>query len=100
MFAAIREPAVTAPWFFRLAAIGVLATLVLMLITIRLAMSFTLSACGRKSGLELPPRATAQPEQQQQAQQQPAVFGAPEDDQGPVAPQGQRKGFPLDWLLN
>ena len=88
MFAAIREPAVTAPWFFRLAAIGVLA------------MSFTLSACGRKSGLDLPPRTTAQPEQQQQAQQQPAVFGAPEDDQGPVAPQGQRKGFPLDWLLN
>jgi len=90
MFAAIREPAVTAPSLLRLATIGVLA------------MSFALSACGRKGALDLPPRATAQPASaqpgsgQQQAQSEPT-----EDEFGnPVQPRGQKKGFLLDWLLN
>ena len=86
MVPAIREPAVT--WLFRMAVAGTIA------------VSFTLTACGRKGPLDAPPRA--------QAQAQPAPQpGAPpnqaevEDEFGnPPEPKGQRKGFLLDWLLN
>jgi predicted small lipoprotein YifL len=86
MFAAIREPAVTAPSLFRLAAIGVLV------------ISFALSGCGRKGPLDPPPKASAAPaSEQQQAQSSEAT----EDEYGnPVMPRGQKKRFFLDWLLN
>jgi predicted small lipoprotein YifL len=97
MVRAIREPALTSRWPFRLALIGALA------------ISFALSACGRKGPLDPPPRASAQPAEPQPAQpgpQQPqwGLFGNPvtaEEQQGlPPEPKGQKKGFLLDWLLN
>ena len=82
---AIREPAVTAPSLLRLAAIGALA------------LSFALTACGRKGPLDLPPSAAAQPPSPQQR----AESGPAEDEHGlPPPAQGQRKSFFLDWLLN
>jgi predicted small lipoprotein YifL len=101
MVAAIREPALSNSWFVRLAAIGVLA------------MSLALTACGRKGPLDPPPRASAQPAGQQQAAEQPAdpavrqaqsgwPLGQPDapDDLTAHTPQGQKKPFFLDWLLN
>jgi predicted small lipoprotein YifL len=100
MVRAIREPALTSRWFFRLAVIGALT------------LPLALSACGRKGPLDPPPRASAQPAeapqsgQQQQQQQQPqwGLFGdaaSAEEQQGlPPEPKGQKKGFLLDWLLN
>jgi predicted small lipoprotein YifL len=91
MVAPIREPAVTAFPVFRLAAIGVLA------------LSFALTACGRRGPLDPPPRATAQsaPQQGQQQQQQTSAAENAEDEDGtPVVPRGEKKRFPLDWLLN
>ena len=74
----------TAPSFLRLAAIGVLV------------ISFALSGCGRKGPLDLPPKASAAPASEQQAQTE-----ASEDEDGnPVMPRGQKKRFVLDWLLN
>ena len=86
MVAAIREPAVTAFPFFRLAVIGVLA------------LSFALSACGRKGPLDPPPRASAAP----RSDQQQAQSAEPTEDEfgNPVLPKGQKKAFPLDVLLN
>jgi len=88
-------------WFVRLAAIGVLA------------MSLALTACGRKGPLDPPPRASAQPAGQQQAAAPPAdpataqpranwPLGQPDapDDFAANAPQGQKKSFFMDWLLN
>ena len=87
MVRAIREPAVTAFPSFRLAVIGVLA------------LSFALTACGRKGPLDPPPRASAAPASDQPAQVQSAE--AAEDENGlPVLPQGRKTRFPLDWLLN
>jgi predicted small lipoprotein YifL len=87
MVPAIQEPVLTT-CSFRLAVIGVLA------------LSFALSACGRKGPLDPPPRAQAVPVQ-------PAVPGAPPppgerlDEYGnPVDVRGNRKSFPLDFLLN
>jgi predicted small lipoprotein YifL len=102
MVAAIREPALSNSWFVRLAAMGVLA------------MSLALTACGRKGPLDPPPRASAQPAGQQQAaaapEQQAAErpgpsnwpLGQPDapDDLTAHTPQGQKKPFFLDWLLN
>ena len=85
MVAAIRELAVTAPSLFRLAAIGTLA------------LAFALSGCGRKGPLDPPPRAQAAPGEQ--VQQEPP--GPTEDAYGnPIPPQGPKKKFFLDWLLN
>jgi predicted small lipoprotein YifL len=87
MVRAIREPAVTAFPFFRLALVGVLA------------ISFALTACGRIGPLDPPPRASAAPASDRQPQAQPAE--AAEDENGhPVLPQGRKTRFPLDWLLN
>jgi predicted small lipoprotein YifL len=86
MFAAIREPAVTAFSPLRLAVIGALA------------MSFALTACGRKGALDLPPRSAAQPASQ--PQQQAAAEPTEDEDGNMVLPRGQKKGFLLDWLLN
>jgi predicted small lipoprotein YifL len=97
MVPAIREPALTSRRFLGLAVTGALA------------LSFALSACGRKGSLELPPRASAQPAGQQEAQpSQPSpqwgLFGdaatAAQPDGLPPDPKGQKKSFLLDWLLN
>ena len=88
MVPAIREPALTI-WSFRLAVIGALA------------LSLTVSACGRKGPLDPPPRAQAQPANSASPQQQ-QVEGVDQYGNPPEIPEprGQRKSFPLDWLLN
>ena len=66
---------------FRIAALG------MMLLGVGLA----LSACGRKSGLDAPPAALADP--------QPSALEI--DAQGrDIAPPGQKKRLPIDWLLD
>ena len=83
MVPAIREPAVTAPSLLRLAAIGVLA------------ISFALTACGRKGPLDPPPSASAA---SRSSGTQAELL---EDEYGnPLPPKGQKKSFFLDWLLN
>jgi predicted small lipoprotein YifL len=68
----------------RAAAVGALA----------LALGLTLSACGRKGPLDLPPGAQVF---DAPAPNQPEQF----DAQGrPIAPPGQKKRLPIDWLLD
>ena len=56
-----------------------------------LALGFTLSACGRKGPLEPPPSALAAP-------QQSAIET---DAEGrPLAPAGEKKRLPIDFLLD
>jgi predicted small lipoprotein YifL len=75
---------VSASSLLRLAVIGALA------------LSFTLTACGRRGPLDRPPSAAAQPGAPPQAQNEPAA-----DEEGnPLPAKGQRKSFFLDWLLN
>jgi predicted small lipoprotein YifL len=61
-----------------------------------LVLAATLSACGRKGGLDLPPAAA-------QAGQpgQPGVDAPPTvDAQGrPIAPRGPQRRLPIDFLL-
>ena len=55
-----------------------------------LALGLTLSACGRRGPLEAPPGAVMTPEGPVQL-----------DAEGkPLAPPGQRKRLPIDWLLD
>jgi predicted small lipoprotein YifL len=63
-----------------------------------LALSFALTACGRKGALDPPPRSSAAPV----SDQQQAQSGEPTEDEfgNPVQPKGQKKSFPLDVLLN
>jgi predicted small lipoprotein YifL len=64
----------------RLAAIGVLLA----------ALGLTLSACGRRGPLESPPGYVNTP-------QGPVEL----DAQGrPIAPPGEKKRLPIDWLLD
>jgi predicted small lipoprotein YifL len=57
-----------------------------------LALGLTLSACGRRGPLDLPPGASSSPEQ-------PANIQL--DAQGhPLAPVGQKRRLPIDWLLD
>jgi predicted small lipoprotein YifL len=64
----------------RLAAVSALA----------LALGLTLSACGRRGPLESPPGAVMTP-------QGPIEL----DAQGrPLAPTGEKKRLPIDWLLD
>lgn len=86
MVAAIREPALTALSPLRLALIGVIA------------VSFVLSACGRKGALDPPPRTASQAV----PPGQPSPTGDPNEDEfgNPVVSKGQKKGFPLDAILN
>ena len=61
------------------------------------ALALTLSACGRKGGLDLPPAAAqaGQPGQPAGGDAPPAV-----DAQGrPIAPQGPNRRLPIDFLL-
>lgn len=56
-----------------------------------LALGLTLSACGRKGPPEAPPASLAGP--------QPAAIET--DAEGrPLAPPGQQKRLPIDWLLD
>jgi predicted small lipoprotein YifL len=59
-----------------------------------LTLGLTLSACGRKGPLDLPPGA--------QVFDAPAPAQAEQfDAQGrPIAPPGQKKRLPIDWLLD
>lgn len=83
MLRPIREFLVTVRPFLHLALIGVLA--------------LPVSACGRKGGLDPPPRTSAQPAPGQPGQA-PAMA---EDEHGnPIVSQGQKKPFPLDAILN
>jgi predicted small lipoprotein YifL len=64
----------------RVAAISALA----------LALGLTLSACGRRGPLEAPPGTALTP-------QGPVEL----DPQGrPIAPPGEKKRLPIDWLLD
>ena len=57
-----------------------------------LALGLTLSACGRRGPLDAPPGASSGAEQ-------PADIQF--DAQGrPLAPQGQKRRLPIDWLLD
>jgi predicted small lipoprotein YifL len=65
---------------FRLVAISALM----------LALGLTLSACGRRGPLESPPGVALTP-------QGPVEI----DSQGrPIAPPGEKKRLPIDWLLD
>jgi predicted small lipoprotein YifL len=56
-----------------------------------LVLGLTLSACGRRGPLDMPPGASAV--------EQPADI--PVDPQGrPLAPTGQKRRLPIDWLLD
>ena len=55
-----------------------------------LALGLTLSACGRRGPLEAPPGVVNTP-------QGPVQL----DEQGrPLAPPGEKKRLPIDWLLD
>jgi predicted small lipoprotein YifL len=55
------------------------------------ALAASLSACGRKGPLDPPPAALADP--------QPSSLDVDADGR-PVAPTGQKKRLPIDWLLD
>ena len=63
-----------------------------MLSALALALGLTLSACGRRGPLDPPPGASSLNEPPAQVQVDP---------QGrPIAPQGERRRLPIDWLLD
>ena len=74
----------SAPALFRCVLIGALAATLL-------------AACGRKGPLELPPSA-------QVAEVNDPVTGKPRPPMTrggyPIAPPGERKSIPLDWLID
>ena len=57
-----------------------------------LVLGLTLSACGRKGPLDPPPASLAD-------QQQPSALGTDTDGRM-LAPAGQKKRLPIDWLLD
>ncbi len=60
------------------------------------ALAVTLSACGRKGGLDLPPAAAQAGAPGQPGAEAPAAV----DAQGrPIAPQGPKRPLPIDFLL-
>jgi predicted small lipoprotein YifL len=56
-----------------------------------LALGLTLSACGRKGPLDPPPGAFTAP--------QPSAIETDADGR-PIAPPGQQRRLPIDWLLD
>ena len=79
--------------FFRIAALGAVA------------VSLLLAGCGRKGPLDLPPANSMQPAQGQSdagaAPAQPPVQGPAFGSDGrPIAPAGQKKRLPGDWLID
>jgi predicted small lipoprotein YifL len=68
-------------------------------------LALTLGGCGRKSGLDLPPQAAAQPAPGQLAPAEPprtnplGLFDPVEEDR-PIAAQGQKRRIFLDNILD
>jgi predicted small lipoprotein YifL len=63
-----------------------------------LMIALGVSGCGRKSGLDPPPAASALPSPAEGQPEPPPVLGP---DGRPVAPKnGQRRWTPLDWLID
>jgi predicted small lipoprotein YifL len=63
---------------------------VLAISALALALGLMLSACGRRGPLEAPPGAVMTKQGQVQL-----------DEQGrPIAPAGEKKRLPIDWLLD
>ena len=63
-----------------------------MLGALVLALGLTLSACGRRGPLDPPPGASSGAA---------TARGIELDSQGrPLAPQGQKRRLPIDWLLD
>ena len=57
-----------------------------------LALGLTLSACGRRGPMDPPPASSSAVEPQADIET---------DAQGrPIAPQGQKRRLPIDWLLD
>lgn len=69
-------------------------------------LALALGGCGRKSGLDLPPQASAQPAPGQPAQAQPqrtnplGLFDPEGQDDKPVAAPGQKRRIILDNILD
>jgi predicted small lipoprotein YifL len=61
-----------------------------------------LGGCGRKSGLDAPPQAAAQPAGQpgQPPRSNPLGLLEVEQDEGPVAPAGQKRRLIIDRILD
>jgi predicted small lipoprotein YifL len=72
------------------------------------AAVLALGGCGRKSGLDLPPNASAQATpaetadaEAERAASKPSVFNSTYGaEAAPAAPKGKKKSFVLDPLLN
>ncbi|ETR77090.1 hypothetical protein X566_05230 [Afipia sp. P52-10] len=69
-------------------------------------IALALGGCGRKSGLDLPPQAAAQPAAAGDTVQAPrssnplSVFDTEDDDRPAAAPQGQKRRIFLDNILD
>jgi predicted small lipoprotein YifL len=66
-------------------------------------LALALSGCGRKSQLDPPPQAAVQPapgEQPRPPQQNPLGLFEPEQEDRPVAAQGQKRRIILDRILD
>jgi predicted small lipoprotein YifL len=61
-----------------------------------LALALALSGCGRKGPLDLPPSAAINQPPGTAAAEAPAVG----PDGRPVAPAGNKKRLPIDWVLD
>ncbi len=59
-------------------------------------LALALSGCGRKGPLDLPPSAAINQPPGSAAAEAPAIG----PDGRPVAPAGNKKPLPIDWLLN
>ncbi len=59
-------------------------------------LALALSGCGRKGPLDLPPSAAINQPPGNAAAEAPAIG----PDGRPVAPAGNKKPLPIDWLLN
>jgi predicted small lipoprotein YifL len=65
-------------------------TIRVAMIALALALGLSLSACGRRGPLEMPPGAVNTPQGPMQL-----------DAEGkPLAPPGEKKRLPIDWLLD
>jgi predicted small lipoprotein YifL len=65
-------------------------TIRLAMIALALGLGLSLSACGRRGPLDPPPGYVSTPQGQVQV-----------DAQGnPIAPPGEKKRLPIDWLLD
>jgi predicted small lipoprotein YifL len=68
-----------------------------------IALCLALAGCGRKGGLDLPPNAAVEqpaPAAAVPGQAPPAGAYDMGAEGRPVAPNGQKKRLPIDWLLD